>query len=58
MRMVRPPIGAETMTNNVKFRLTDSELDDLTELSSGGNVSETLRRLIREEKRRNARRGR
>ncbi len=57
MLIVRPPIGPETMTNNVKFRLTDAELDDLTALSAGGNVSETLRRLIREEKKRRTRRG-
>ena len=55
--MARPPIGAMTMTNTVKFRLDDATLDDLRYIAGGPEVSETLRRLIREEKKRKMRRG-
>lgn len=44
------------MRHTVKFRLTDADMDDLREISNGPEVSETLRRLIREEKKRKNRR--
>ncbi len=53
--MVRPPIGPVPMEKTVKFRLSDAELDDLHSLAAGTSVSETLRRLIRDEKRRTGR---
>lgn len=56
--MARPPIGAVTMRHTVKFRLSDADLDDLRYISGGPEVSETLRRLIRDEKKRKARRER
>lgn len=54
--MVRPPIGPETMTRMIKFRLSDEELDDLKAISDGVSLSETLRALIRQEKKRRQRR--
>jgi hypothetical protein len=56
--MARPPIGAVTMRHTVKFRLSDADMDDLREIAGGPELSETLRRLIREEKKRKARRER
>jgi len=50
--MVRPPIGVESMRLTVKFRLTDDELDDLKSLADGASLSEALRRLIHDEKKR------
>lgn len=54
--MARPPIGAVPMRHTVKFRLSDSDLDDLRYIADGPEVSETLRRLIREEKKRKQKR--
>lgn len=56
--MARPPIGAVTMRHTVKFRLTDADMEDLRYIAGGPELSETLRRLIREEKKRKARRER
>lgn len=56
--MTRPPIGPETMRFTVKFRLSDSEMEDLRDIASGDNISEALRDLIRNEKKRRARRDR
>jgi len=50
--MVRPLIGVESMRLTVKFRLTDDELDDLKSLADGASLSEALRRLIHDEKKR------
>ena len=54
--MVRPPIGPTTMLYTVKFRLSDTDLEDLRSISSGGSLSEALRRLIQDEKKRQAKR--
>jgi predicted CopG family antitoxin len=40
------------MRFTVKFRLTDDELTDLKTIAGGASVSEALRRLIKDEKRR------
>lgn len=56
--MTRPPIGPETMRYTVKFRLSDAEMEDLRDIASGDNISEALRSLIRNEKKRRSRRGR
>jgi hypothetical protein len=53
--MVRPPIGPVSMLYTVKFRLSDSDLDDLRSIAGGASLSEALRLLIHDEKeRRNA----
>jgi hypothetical protein len=44
------------MRHTVKFRLSDSDLDDLRYIADGPEVSQTLRRLIREEKKRKQKR--
>lgn len=54
--MARPPIGTETMAYTVKFRLSDDAMDDLRYIAEGGELSDTLRRLIKEEKKRKKRR--
>ena len=46
------------MRHTVKFRLTDADMEDLRYIAGGPELSETLRRLIREEKKRKARRER
>jgi DNA-binding CsgD family transcriptional regulator len=56
MVMVRPPIGPVTMSYTVKFRLSDAELDDLKFIADGASLSEALRRLIANEKKRLKRR--
>lgn len=56
--MTRPPIGPVTMAYTVKFRLSDAEMDDLRDIASGDNISEALRDLIRNEKKRRERRDR
>jgi hypothetical protein len=56
--MVRPPIGPVTMTYTVKFRLADDDLQDLKDIAAGASLSEALRRLIKDEKKRMKRRGR
>lgn len=43
------------MSYTVKFRLSDADMDDLRYISNG-EVSDTMRRLIREEKKRKMRR--
>jgi len=53
--MVRPPIGPVTMTYTVKFRLSDQDLTDLKDIAAGASLSEVLRRLIKEEKKRSRR---
>lgn len=50
--MVRPPIGAVSMHKTVKFRLSDEDEADLLAIADGASVSETLRALIRAEKKR------
>lgn len=50
--MVRPPIGAVSMHKTVKFRLSDQDEADLLSIADGASVSETLRGLIRAEKKR------
>ena len=50
--MVRPPIGPVTMLYTVKFRLTDADLADLRSLANGMSLSECLRLLIHDEKKR------
>lgn len=55
--MVRPPIGPTTMLFTVKFRLSDNDLADLREIAGGASISEALRTLIRDEKKRARRRG-
>lgn len=54
--MTRPPIGPVTMAYTVKFRLSDAEMDDLKDIAGGASLSEALRLLIKEEKKRIARR--
>ena len=44
--MPRPPLGSETMTEFVKFRLSEHEMAILRQLARGGTLSETLRGLI------------
>jgi hypothetical protein len=44
------------MLYTVKFRLSDTDLEDLRSISSGGSLSEALRRLIQDEKKRQAKR--
>ena len=56
MSMTRPPIGPVTMAYTVKFRLSDAEMDDLKDIAGGASLSEALRLLIKEEKKRIARR--
>lgn len=56
--MTRPPIGAVTMAYTVKFRLSDADMEDLKAISAGNELSVTLRRLIKDEKKRIARRER
>lgn len=46
------------MAYTVKFRLSDAEMDDLRDIASGDNISEALRDLIRNEKKRRERRDR
>lgn len=43
------------METTVKFRLTESDMIALREVSDGENMSATLRRLIHDERRRRAR---
>ena len=50
--MVRPPIGPVTMTYTVKFRLSDADMEDLKAIAGGASLSEALRRLIKDEKKR------
>jgi hypothetical protein len=54
--MVRPPIGPVTMTYTVKFRLSDADMEDLKDIAGGESLSEALRRLIHDEKKRKKRR--
>lgn len=54
--MTRPPIGPEAMRFTVKFRLSDAEMDDLKDIAEGVSLSEVLRRLINDEKKRKTRR--
>jgi hypothetical protein len=44
------------MAYTVKFRLSDAEMDDLKDIAGGASLSEALRLLIKEEKKRIARR--
>lgn len=44
------------MAHTVKFRLSDADMADLRALTDGDNLSETLRALIRAEKKRRQRR--
>lgn len=54
--MVRPPIGPVTMVYTVKFRLSDTDMEDLKSIAGGASLSEALRQLIKDEKKRIARR--
>lgn len=47
--MPRKPLGDEPMTETVKFRLSAGELECLHALSPNGNLSTTLRNMIRDE---------
>ena len=50
--MARPIVGDEPLTEIVKFRLTAHELETLRKLAPPGQLSPLLRRLVREEGRR------
>lgn len=52
MSMVRPPIGPVTMTYTVKFRLSDADMEDLRDIAGGASLSEALRQMIKDEKKR------
>lgn len=54
--MVRPPIGPVTMTYTVKFRLSDADMEDLKDIAGGLSLSEALRKMIKDEKKRMKRR--
>lgn len=47
--MPRPLIGDEPLTEQVKFRLTASELAQLRALAGDENLSTLLRSLVRDE---------
>jgi len=53
--MPRKPLGDEPMTETVKFRLTAGELECLRTMSPDENISVTLRNLINDECRKDAR---
>jgi len=40
------------MTYTVKFRLSDADMEDLKAIAGGASLSEALRRLIKDEKKR------
>jgi hypothetical protein len=44
------------MTYTVKFRLSDADMEDLRDIAGGASLSEAMRRMIKEEKRRMKRR--
>jgi predicted CopG family antitoxin len=44
------------MSYTVKFRLSDTVMDDLKSIAGGASLSEALRRLIKDEKKRMRRR--
>lgn len=46
------------MAYTVKFRLTDADMEDLRFIANGEGLSDAMRRLIREEKKRKVRRER
>lgn len=50
--MVRPPLGPVTMTYTVKFRLSDADMADLRDIAGGASLSEALRQMIKDEKKR------
>lgn len=54
--MARPPIGNQTMAYTVKFRLSDADMEDLKDIAGTTDLSTTLRRLIKDEKKRRGRR--
>jgi len=43
------------MTYTVKFRLSDADMEDLRDIAGGASLSEALRAMIKEEKKRRRR---